>query len=92
MGRVEKLLHGSDGIVRGVFLRVQSGDKRPILLRQPVQHIYPFETDAVSAGMQLPATAQGIHVVDPISGEDDLSHCPRRAAAPMLPGLGYRSY
>ena len=47
MGRVEELLHGSDGNVRGASLHVQSGDRRPILLRRPVQHIYPLETDVV---------------------------------------------
>ena len=83
MGRVEELLHGSDGNVRGVSLHVQSGDRRPILLRRPVQHIYPIETDVVPSGLQEPVTDQGERLVDPIIEEDKdaHSHRPRRAAA-----------
>ena len=81
MGRVVELLHGSDGNIRGASLRVQSGDRRPILLRQPVQHIYPLETDVVPSGLQEPATDQGERLVDPIIEEDKDSHRPIRAAA-----------
>ena len=59
---------------------MQSGDRRPILLRRPVQHIYPLETDVVPAGLQEPVTDQGERLVDPII-EDKDSHRPRRAAA-----------
>ena len=62
---------------------MQSGDRRPILLRRPVQHtyMYPLETDVVPSGLQEPATDQGERLVDPIIEEDKDSHRPRKAAA-----------
>ena len=91
IGRVEKLLHGADRVVRGASLRVQSGDRHPILLRRPVQHIYPPETDGVSASVQQPVTTHEpvttqepeedwVDPVDP-NTEDARKLCPRRAAA-----------
>ena len=51
LGRVERLLEGSDGAVRGAFLRVQSG-KTTSLLNRPIRHLYPLEasitTDAAT--------------------------------------------
>lgn len=43
LGRVERLLEGSDGAVRGASLRVQSG-KKTSLLNRPIRHLYPLET------------------------------------------------
>eukprot|EP00731_Ephydatia_muelleri_P025922 Em0018g22a len=45
IGKVEKLLQGSDGLVRGASLRVQS-DTTTILLNRPLQHLYPLEIGA----------------------------------------------
>ena len=42
---------------------MQSGDRCPILLRRPVQHIYPLETDVVPSGLQEPVTDQGERLV-----------------------------
>ena len=53
-----------DGNVRGASLRVQSGDRCPILLRRPVQPINPLETDVVPSGLQETATDQGERLVD----------------------------
>eukprot|EP00731_Ephydatia_muelleri_P012696 Em0007g6a len=90
-GRVEELLHGSDGNVRGVSLRVQSGDRRPILLRRPVQHIYSLETDVVPSGLQEPATDQGEHLVDSIIERIRILIVPEEQQ-PRPPDLGYRNY
>ena len=43
LGRVESLLPGTDGRVRGVSVRVVSKSGRVDILRRPVQHIYPLE-------------------------------------------------
>eukprot|EP00731_Ephydatia_muelleri_P007453 Em0003g1701a len=42
IGKVEKLLQGSDGLVRGASLRVRSGTTT-ILLNRPLQLLYPLE-------------------------------------------------
>ena len=42
MGRVEELLSRSDGKVRDVSRRVQSGSKTTLISR-PTQHLYPLE-------------------------------------------------
>ena len=43
LARVEKLIHGIDGQVREADLRVLRGDKRPVILRHPVTHLYPLK-------------------------------------------------
>lgn len=43
LGRIESLVYGADGVVRGVFVRVMSKKGRPESLRRPLQHIYPLE-------------------------------------------------
>ena len=53
MCRVEELLSGSDGKVRGVSLHVRSGSKTT-LIRHPIQHLYPLE---VRASNGLPSQA-----------------------------------
>ena len=42
LGRIERLLEGSDGAVRGASLRVQSG-KKTSLVNRPIRHFYPLE-------------------------------------------------
>jgi len=46
LGRVEDLIQGSDGKVRGVYVRVSSKGGRVRVLRRPVQHIYPLEVQS----------------------------------------------
>ena len=43
LGRIEDLIQGSDGKVRGVYVKVISKKGRARVLRRPVQHIYPLE-------------------------------------------------
>ena len=45
LARVQKLMTGVDGQVRGAVIRVQSkGEKGTTTLRRPVTHLYPLET------------------------------------------------
>ena len=53
IGKVEKLLQGSDGLVRGASLRVRSGTTT-ILLNRPLQHLYPLEIGAPADRMDQP--------------------------------------
>ena len=43
IGKVEKLLQGSDGLVRGASLRVLRSGTTTILLNHPLQLLYPLE-------------------------------------------------
>ena len=43
LGKVESLVRGSDGVVRGVHVRVTSKQGYIKTLRRPLQHIYPLE-------------------------------------------------
>ena len=43
LGIVQDLNKSSDGEVRGAFVCVISKTGRPILLRRPIQHLYPLE-------------------------------------------------
>ena len=55
LGKKESLIHGADGVVQRVPIRVMSKGGHPKLLRKPLQHIYPLEvrcepTAEVSSG------------------------------------------
>ena len=43
LGKIESLIYGTDGVVRGVYVRVMSKGGCPKSLRRPLQHIYPLE-------------------------------------------------
>ena len=47
IGKEEKLLQGSDRLVRSASLRVRSGTTT-ILLNRPLQHLYPIEIRATA--------------------------------------------
>ena len=48
LGRIETLIPGTDGIVRGVTVKVTSRSGRPSVIRRPIQHIYPMEVKSSS--------------------------------------------
>ena len=50
IGRVEKLLQGSDGLVRGASLRVRLGTTT-ILLNRPLQLLYPLESRQINVNL-----------------------------------------
>ena len=43
LGRIEDLIQGADGKVRGVYVKVMSKKGYAKVLRRPIQHIYPLE-------------------------------------------------
>ena len=49
LGMVRELIDSSDGDVRGACVRVISKTGRPVLLRRPVQHLYPLEVSSSEA-------------------------------------------
>ena len=58
LGRIEKLLPGADGNVRGTFIRVQSKGRSSVLKR-PLQRLYPLEV----------GTAENISSPSPMSDD-----------------------
>ena len=44
-GRVDKLISGKDGIVRGAVVRSTTKQRRSTMLRRPLQKLYPVECD-----------------------------------------------
>ena len=50
LAKVESLLKGSDGAVRGARVRVRRGNGFTVLNR-PVQHLYPLEVNVGDAGV-----------------------------------------
>ena len=45
LGRVDKLISGKDGIVRGAVVRSTTKQRRSTMLRRPLQKLYPVECD-----------------------------------------------
>ena len=45
LGKIDKVITGSDGRVRSASVRVRSKSGRAIVLRRPIQHLYPLEVD-----------------------------------------------
>ena len=45
LGKIEDVITGSDGQVRSASMRVQSKSGRVVVLRRPIQHLYPLEVD-----------------------------------------------
>ena len=43
LAKVENLIKGADGLIRGATVRLHSADKRFSLLRHPLQLLYPLE-------------------------------------------------
>ena len=61
MGKVEKLIKGSDDRVRGVFVRAGARGRGTTIFKRPIQHLYPLEINCPSlsceSGMQEEETA-----------------------------------
>ena len=82
IGRVDELIEGADGIVRGVVVKTMSKKGQMRTLRHPVQQIYPLE---VKAHQEVKAHTD-THVYD--TEEDKFPHAdlppssrPKRAAS-----------
>lgn len=55
IAQVQEVLAGRDGNIRGAVVRVSAWNRRPILLRRPVQRLYPLEGKSLE--IQEPTTA-----------------------------------
>ena len=87
LARVQKLVKGVDGQVRGAVICIQSkGEKRNTTLRHPVTHLYPLEiieenvdrTTKSASPVEPPATSENSRSgIDP----QPQSRRPRREAA-----------
>ena len=45
IGKIEEVITGSDGRVQSASVRVLSKSGRAVVLRRPIQHLYPLEAD-----------------------------------------------
>ena len=91
LGRIECLIVGADGVVRGVRVRVASKEGHTKSLHRPLQHIYPLEvgggdpepdkdvTSDKPADATTDATADG--VASTVPKHLPVSRRPTRAAA-----------
>ena len=43
LGKVESVIHSSDGGVRGALIRTQTKSGSSTILRRPIQHLYPLD-------------------------------------------------
>ena len=50
LGKVQKLIQGSDGHVRGAVIRLPARGNQATLLRRPLQCLYPLEVGHVACG------------------------------------------
>ena len=76
LGKVESLLPGADGNVRGAFVRVQSSGQRSSLLKRPIQRLYPLEVrTSEEVPSPNPSSDVDLHVAPPLdnSNESDLT-------------------
>ena len=48
LGQVQEVVSGSDGVVRGVCMKVASKKGQPRILRRPLQHVHPLEVSSDS--------------------------------------------
>ena len=87
IGRIESLITGSDGCVRGATVRVKTKKGRSSMLRRPVQRLYPLEVQCrndepvptVSSGRTVPVPT--VSSVTPEPQPEQRRTRPRRAAA-----------
>lgn len=79
LGKVESLVRGADGVVRGVHVRVMSRKGHPKTLRRPLQHIYPLE-------VRCEPTDDETHGAEDVAcnGSDNPSLTPMEIAEPTI--------
>lgn len=87
IGKVEALVTGSDGCVRGAVVRVKTKAGRITKLRRPVQRLYPLEVRCRNDEPELARPSRRTEPDPTVSvmrpeGQPELRRdCPRRAAA-----------
>ena len=79
LGRVERVITGQDGIIRGATVRVYNG-RKSVLLQRPVQKLFPLE---IRSPENSSALDQEVVEADQSDGEELTTEgpCPRQAAA-----------
>lgn len=82
LGKVETVMEGADGAVRGASVRVKAGGKYAVLNR-PVQHLIPLEVNADrDVGSNLPAELPpSEEPVNNESGSHEIVGRPQRSAS-----------
>ena len=90
LGRVQEVLTGRDGLPRAALVRVASRDRQHILLRRPLQLLYPLEiheaeTLEASSG-DTPISIPDVDISTPVEESDvptlkEPERCPMRGAA-----------
>lgn len=88
LGRVEDVMQGADGEVRGAYVKVSSKKGHTKVLRRPIQHLYPLEICPEPADGELINTtsphdlSEHQHVKESASSSsDDAQGRPIRASA-----------
>ena len=78
LAKVEDLIKGSDGQVRGARVRTQTVGNRPTYLQRPVQLLYPLEVHSLTDSDDHNNTVshEQRHDVDSISKTDEGSGLP----------------
>ena len=51
LGKIEELIRVVDGNARGAVIRVCSGGRHSIVLRRPVQRLFPLEVKATTSSV-----------------------------------------
>ena len=73
--KVEDIIYGADGKIRGAVVRVYTGGKRPTQLRRSLAHLYPLEINANSGTSNDEVSSTRVEPVPTETGR------PRRQAA-----------
>ena len=53
LAKVEKLMKGLDGRVRGAFVKISTKKKGSIILKRPIQHLYPLEINCLAGEKEV---------------------------------------
>ena len=81
MGRVDSLMRGKDGKVRAASVKTRAKDGKPIILRRPVQRLYPLETPINRGNMEKHESTpneEAIQVKNPEKGSTAKTARPKR--------------
>ena len=70
LGRVERLITGSSGVVRGFAVKIGERNKPGTVIKRPVQNLYPLEThghspcnqEELSIANRLPSRRAGQNI------------------------------
>lgn len=82
LAKVEGLITGADGLVRGATIRVKSTNRRASTLRRPVQRLYPLEINSEDEPVAMGNNENSaLNPTDEHNEQIQPRRNPRRAAA-----------